>query len=183
MTVAEIVEALGHAGVDVPGRGSKTISDALRWEIRKGSGPTYGPGHLRVRPDARVHRSLDALGAPERPTLIALASQRHGASLSLERQRHRRSHFCRTATLRVGHSVRVDVERLTAVLEQLFRQGAISSWAVDHGPDHMVRGTGARADQVLVVIPTAEELGAAQPALSEFGDQVVLWPGRFEPTA
>ena len=36
MTVAEIVEALGRVGVDVPGRGSRTISDALRWEIRKG---------------------------------------------------------------------------------------------------------------------------------------------------
>jgi hypothetical protein len=77
----------------------------------------------------------------------------------------------------------VDLERLTAVLEQLSREGTISGWAVDHGPDHIVRGSGARADQVLVVIPTAEELRAAQSALSEFGDQVVLWPGRFEPTA
>ncbi len=36
MTVGEIVEALGRVGVDVPGRESKTISDALRWEIQKG---------------------------------------------------------------------------------------------------------------------------------------------------
>jgi hypothetical protein len=36
MTVAEIVEALRRLDVDVPGRASKTISDALRWEIRRG---------------------------------------------------------------------------------------------------------------------------------------------------
>jgi hypothetical protein len=32
-----LVEALERHGVDVPGRPSKTISDALRWEIRKRS--------------------------------------------------------------------------------------------------------------------------------------------------
>ena len=36
MTVAEIVEALRRLGVDVPGRASKTVSDALRWEIQNG---------------------------------------------------------------------------------------------------------------------------------------------------
>ena len=35
MTVAEIVEALRRLDVDVPERASKTVSDALRWEIQK----------------------------------------------------------------------------------------------------------------------------------------------------
>ena len=43
MTVAEIVEALGRVGVDVSGRASKTISDALRWEVRKGRVRRAGP--------------------------------------------------------------------------------------------------------------------------------------------
>ena len=36
MTVGEIVEALRRDGVDVAGRASKTISDAVRWEVRRG---------------------------------------------------------------------------------------------------------------------------------------------------
>lgn len=43
MTVSEIVDELRRLGVDVPGRASKTISDALRWEIRKGRARRTAP--------------------------------------------------------------------------------------------------------------------------------------------
>jgi hypothetical protein len=36
LTTAELVEAVRSSGRDIAGRASKTVSDALRWEIRKG---------------------------------------------------------------------------------------------------------------------------------------------------
>jgi len=36
MTIPEIVAELEAFGLPIPGRSSKTISDALRWEVRKG---------------------------------------------------------------------------------------------------------------------------------------------------
>ena len=36
MTVPEIVTGVEALGLSIPGRASKTISDALRWEARKG---------------------------------------------------------------------------------------------------------------------------------------------------
>ena len=36
MTVPEIVAGVEAFGLPVPGRSSKTVSDALRWEVRKG---------------------------------------------------------------------------------------------------------------------------------------------------
>ena len=44
MTVAEIVDSLDRHDVGVPGRASKTISDALRWEVRKGRVRRTAPG-------------------------------------------------------------------------------------------------------------------------------------------
>ena len=49
--------------------------------------------------------------------MIALASQRHGACLSLERQRHRRSHSSRSGT-RVGTDLGIPVERPVAALRR-----------------------------------------------------------------
>lgn len=36
LTLPEVVAGLEELGVPVPGRTSKTVSDALRWEVRKG---------------------------------------------------------------------------------------------------------------------------------------------------
>ena len=36
MTVPEIVGGIEALGLSIPGRASKTVSDALRWEARKG---------------------------------------------------------------------------------------------------------------------------------------------------
>ena len=36
MTVPEIVAGVEAFGLSVPGRSSKVVSDALRWEVRKG---------------------------------------------------------------------------------------------------------------------------------------------------
>lgn len=36
VTVAELVRFIDHAGLPVEGRASKVISDALRWEVRRG---------------------------------------------------------------------------------------------------------------------------------------------------
>ena len=44
MTVAEMVVVLRRLGIDVPGRASKTISDALRWEIGRGRVRRTAPG-------------------------------------------------------------------------------------------------------------------------------------------
>lgn len=46
MTVSDLTTAVERAGFEVDGRPSKTISDALRWEIRKGR---------VVRADRRVY--------------------------------------------------------------------------------------------------------------------------------
>lgn len=55
LAVAELVEAVRCGGMAIPGRASKTISDALRWEVRKG----------RV---VRVRRSTYARGSMPRST-------------------------------------------------------------------------------------------------------------------
>ena len=51
MDVAELVEQLRRDGYDVWGRPSKTVSDALRWEVRRGrvrrlGRGVYGPGTM-----------------------------------------------------------------------------------------------------------------------------------------
>jgi hypothetical protein len=54
-TVNELIEALEWQGFSISGRASKEISDALRWERRRGRvrrlarGP-YGRGMFRARP-------------------------------------------------------------------------------------------------------------------------------------
>ena len=55
MSVAQMVLALGHEGYTIPGRPSKVISDALRWEVARG----------RVR---RVGRGLYAYGRVPKTT-------------------------------------------------------------------------------------------------------------------
>ncbi|MBU9762329.1 hypothetical protein FR943_00450 [Mycobacterium sp. TNTM28] len=55
-SVADLVEALDDQGFTTAGRPSKTISDALRWEMSHGR--VYRIGHGRYRP-AEMPRSTE----------------------------------------------------------------------------------------------------------------------------
>ncbi len=65
-TIKELVDALNTAGFEVAGRASKSVSDALRWEIehervrRFGRG-RYGPGWMPRATEHRIHRRVLAL--------------------------------------------------------------------------------------------------------------------------
>lgn len=65
-TVAHLVRALAAQGFGVEGRPSKTVSDALRWEIghnrvrRCGRG-RYGPGWMPRGTEHRIHSRVLAL--------------------------------------------------------------------------------------------------------------------------
>jgi hypothetical protein len=65
-TVAELIDGLRHHGFCVKGRPSKTISDALRWEIEHGrvhrlARGRYGPAYIPRSTDYRIHRRVLAL--------------------------------------------------------------------------------------------------------------------------
>jgi hypothetical protein len=47
MTVSGMVAALGRQGYDLGGRASKVVSDALRWEVRRGRVVRLGRGLYR----------------------------------------------------------------------------------------------------------------------------------------
>ncbi|KAA8963540.1 hypothetical protein [Mycobacterium sp.] len=70
-TIAEIAAALAAQGFDVGGRASKSISDALRWEVRRarvrrfGRG-RYGPGWMPRSTEYRIHQRVLALRAQAR---------------------------------------------------------------------------------------------------------------------
>ena len=54
-TVPDLIEALDYQGFDISGRASKSVSDALRWEmghgrVRRLARGKYGPGRCRVPP-------------------------------------------------------------------------------------------------------------------------------------
>ena len=67
-TIAELIPALNHHGFTVRGRPSKTISDALRWEMehgrvhRLGRG-RYGPAYIPRSTEHRIHQRVLALRA------------------------------------------------------------------------------------------------------------------------
>ncbi len=65
-TVADLIEALYYQGFDIPGRASKTVSDALRREILNGrvrrlKRGRYGPGSMPRATEYRIHRRVLAL--------------------------------------------------------------------------------------------------------------------------
>jgi hypothetical protein len=65
-TVTELVDALTAHGFDVDGRPSKSVSDALRWEIRRGrvrrfERGLYGPGSMPRGTEYRIHQRVLAL--------------------------------------------------------------------------------------------------------------------------
>jgi hypothetical protein len=67
-TVPELLHALAHYNFDVGGRGSKSISDALRWERRYGrvgrlARGRYGPGWMPRGTEHRIHQRVLALRA------------------------------------------------------------------------------------------------------------------------
>lgn len=58
VTVAELAAALHHQGYQIKGRASKTISDALRWEVRRGrvGRPSRGRYCYRRAPTTTARR-------------------------------------------------------------------------------------------------------------------------------
>lgn len=63
-TVSELVQMLDRKGFDTDGRASKAVSDALRWEVRRGrlhrvDRGRYGPGERLPR--GTEHRREQAL--------------------------------------------------------------------------------------------------------------------------
>lgn len=74
MTVAELVTALVHrTGFDLGGRASKIISDALRWETRRGRVVRLGRGRYRFSHAARsTTRRIRLLAARSRDWVVAI---------------------------------------------------------------------------------------------------------------
>ncbi len=74
MTVAEMVAAVVHRhGFDLGGRASKIISDALRWETRRGRVIRIGRGRYRFSHTARsTARRIGILAARSRTWVVAI---------------------------------------------------------------------------------------------------------------
>ena len=73
-TVAEMIDALKWHGFGVGGRASKTISDALRWEVERDrvrhlKRGRYGPGQMPRATEHRIHQRVLALRAAARLSL------------------------------------------------------------------------------------------------------------------
>jgi hypothetical protein len=65
-TIPDLIETLECQGFSVAGRASKAISDALRWEIRRGRVRRlrrgfYGPGVIPRSTEQHIHRRVLAL--------------------------------------------------------------------------------------------------------------------------
>ena len=67
-TIPELISALNHHGFTVRGRSSKTISDALRWEMEHGRvhrvrRGRYAPAYIPRSTEHRIHQRVLALRA------------------------------------------------------------------------------------------------------------------------
>ena len=65
-TIPTLLEMLEYQGFGVPGRGSKVVSDALRWERRMGRAcrlrrGLYGPGQMPRSTEQYIHMRYVAL--------------------------------------------------------------------------------------------------------------------------
>jgi hypothetical protein len=65
-SITELVDALAWHGFAVSGRASKSISDALRWEmgygrVRRIGRGRYGPGDVPRGTEHRIHKRVMAL--------------------------------------------------------------------------------------------------------------------------
>lgn len=73
MTVAEMVQAVARHGYDLGGRASKIISDALRWETRRGRVIRLGRGRYRFSHAARsTVRRIGILATRSRAWVVAI---------------------------------------------------------------------------------------------------------------
>ncbi len=68
MTVADLALELDRRGFTVNGRASKTISDALRWEVQRdrvvrADHGAYGPGYLPRSTEHRIRQRVATLEA------------------------------------------------------------------------------------------------------------------------
>ncbi len=67
-TIKDLLDALDHHGFEVAGQPNKSVSDALRWERRRGrvhrlARGVYGPGEMPRGTEHRIHRRVLALRA------------------------------------------------------------------------------------------------------------------------
>ena len=67
-TVADLIDGLTWQGFIIAGRPSKSVSDALRWEIERGrvlrfARGLYGPGWMPRATEYRIHQRVLALRA------------------------------------------------------------------------------------------------------------------------
>ena len=75
LALVELVHELARGGYVVAGRPSKTVSDALRWEVRKGRvvrirRGLYGPGHMPRSTEWWIRKRIAVMqGAAVAPTL------------------------------------------------------------------------------------------------------------------
>ena len=70
--VDELIEALQWQGFEIPGRPSKHVSDALRWERRRGrvrriAHGLYGPGFVPRGTEHRIYTRVMAMRAAAKP--------------------------------------------------------------------------------------------------------------------
>jgi hypothetical protein len=71
-TVSELIEAMEWQGFTIGGRASKQISDALRWERRRGrvrrlARGLYGPGYVPRATEYRIYNRVMAMRAAAKP--------------------------------------------------------------------------------------------------------------------
>ena len=68
MTVPNLIEDLDYQGFGFDGRASKAVSDALRWEVRRGRvrrlrRGLYGPGAMPRSTEQHIQKRVEALRA------------------------------------------------------------------------------------------------------------------------
>jgi hypothetical protein len=73
-TVADLIDALEYQSFEIPGRASKMVSDALRYEIAHGrvirlKRGRYGPGDMPRSTEYRIHQRV--LNLREEAAIIA----------------------------------------------------------------------------------------------------------------
>ena len=73
MTIPNLVEDLEYLGFGFDGRASKSVSDALRWEVRRGRvrrlrRGLYGPGAMPRSTEHHIQKRVEALRAAARET-------------------------------------------------------------------------------------------------------------------
>jgi hypothetical protein len=71
-TVSELIEAMEWQGFEIRGRASKQVSDALRWERRRGrvrrlARGLYGPGYVPRATEYRIYNRVMTLRTAAKP--------------------------------------------------------------------------------------------------------------------